>query len=244
MPATGQGDPAPALREKAVPCLTTLYRQRLAYLGTAPSPVARGPSPIALAVSRPLGKDKEALPRIANAAGNPIAQKINRALEAADKKDGADTCLIDRSVTQALVGTRYLSLVIDKITRCPGAGGTYLDTAVLAFDLKTGAAVDWTTMLPAGFHGSEDEADLYKKELVKEDPNDAAQCDGFGWPSLAVWPDAGDGGIAFQPAGGIPIAEEGCVLSAVVPSAQMRALGVNAALLDDIDRAHAQRVKH
>ena len=201
------------------------------------------PAPVVLAASHPLGKNKAALPRIAHAAGNPAAQKINRALQAADKKDAADECLLERSVTQTLADTRYLSLVIDKTMRCPGAQGTYLETSTLGFDLETGAAVDWTAMLPAGFHDSGDESDLYRKELAKDDADDAANCDGFGWSTLAVWPDASGDGIAFEPTGGIPIAEEGCVLPAVVPSAQMRKLGVPAALLDDIDRAHARQAK-
>lgn len=201
-------------------------------------------TPIILAASHSLGKDKAALPRIANATGNPIAQKINRALQAADKEAAADECLLDRNVTQTLMGTRYLSFVVTKITRCPDAEGTYLDTSTLGFDLETGAAVDWTTMLPAGFHDSGDESDLYEKELARDDADDAANCGGFSWSSLAVWPDAKEDGIAFQPTGGIPIAEEGCVLAAVVPSAKMRRLGAAAALLGDIDRAHARQMKH
>jgi hypothetical protein len=213
-----------------------------ALFHAAPS-LAAAPAPVVLAASHPLGKNKAALPRIAHAAGNPAAQKINRALQAADRKDAADQCLLERDVTQTLAGTRYLSLVIDKTLRCPGAQGTYLETAALGFDLETGAAIDWASMLPAGFHDSDDESDLYRKELAKDDADDAANCNGFDWSSLAVWPDASGGGIAFEPTGGIPIAEEGCVLPAVVPGAEMRKLGVPAALLDDIARAHARQAK-
>lgn len=135
-----------------------------------------------------------------------------------------------------------MNFVVSLATHCEG-GTTDLATKVLGFDLATGEPIDWPRLLPPGFHGSDAEAGLYLKALKQDDPDDAAQCGDFARNSaFQVWPDAKAGGIAFQPgAGGVPSAEAGCVLSEVIPTAKMRQLGANPALLKDLDAAHAGR---
>jgi uncharacterized protein YecT (DUF1311 family) len=236
IPATGQGDPSSALRGKAVPCLRDLYRKRLAAL-TASHPGMD--MPIRLVAGHPLRPHWMPLPRIADAKGHSALERINRALAMADTKDADDDCITQRDVSTTLVGRRYLSLVVSTVSRCAGAAEIDLGTEALGFDLKTGAAVDWATMLPPSFHGSDDETQLYRDTLAHDDPEDAKDCADFSFDALDVWPDARHGGIAFQPAGSFPASTEQCVISAVVPLAAMRKLGANPTLLDDIGRAPA-----
>lgn len=195
--------------------------------------------PVRLVSTHPLKPGWARLPRIAVAAGHPALERINRALAAADAQDADDDCIIQRDVTTTFLGRRYLSLMVSTTSHCAGAVETDLDNEILGFDLKTGAAVSWATLLPPGFHGSEAEARLYHATLASTDPDDAKNCANFSFDALDVWPDAKDGGIAFQPAGGFPVVYGPCLLSAVVPLAAMRKLGMNKALLDDIAQASA-----
>ncbi|MGH7103511.1 MAG: hypothetical protein ACREFJ_14050 [Acetobacteraceae bacterium] len=232
--ATGQGDPSSALRGKAVPCLRALYGKRRPAL-TASHPGMD--MPVRLVAGHPLRPGWMPLPRIADAKGHPALERINRALAMADTKDADDDCITERDVNTTLVGRRYLSLVVNTVSRCAGAAEIDLGTEVLGFDLKTGAAVDWATMLPPSSHGSDAETRLYRDTLTHDDPQDAKDCADFSFDALDLWPDARHGGVAFQPAGSFPAATEQCVISAVVPLAAMRKPGANPTLLDDIRHA-------
>lgn len=236
IPATGQGEPSPALRQKAVPCLLDLYRKRLAAL-TASHPSLD--MPVRLVAGHSPRTGWTPLPRIANAKGHSALERINRALAMADTKDADDDCVTQRDVNMTLVGRRYLSLVVNTVSQCAGAAEIDLGTEVLGFDLRTGAPVDWATMLPPSFHGSDAETQLYRDTLTRSDPADAKDCAGFSFDALDVWPDARQRGVAFQPAGSFPASNGQCVISAVVPLAAMRKLGANPTLLDDISQAPA-----
>ncbi|MGH7066624.1 MAG: lysozyme inhibitor LprI family protein [Acetobacteraceae bacterium] len=234
--ATGHGDPSPALRGKAVPCLRDLYRNRLAAL-TASHPGMD--TPIRLVAGHPLKPGWMPLPRIVDPKGHPALERINRALALADTKDADDDCITRRDVNTTLVGRRYLSLVVNTVSQCAGAAEIDLGTEVLGFDLKTGAPVDWATMLPPSFHGSDAETELYRETLTRSDPEDAKECADFSFDTLDLWPDARHGGVAFQPAGSFPASTEQCIISAVVPLTTMRKLGANPTVLDDISHAAA-----
>lgn len=236
IPATGQGDPSLALRQKAVPCLLDLYRKRLAVLTVFHAGID---TPVRLVAGHPPKHGWTPLPRIADAKGHPALERINQALAAADAKDADDDCIAQRDVDTTLVGTRYLSLVVSTVSQCGGAVEIDLGTQVLGFDLKTGTPVDWATMLPPSFHGSDAETRLYRDTLARSDPTDAKECADFSFDALDIWPDARQSGVAFQPAGGFPASSGQCVISAVVPLATMRKLGANPTLLDDINHAPA-----
>lgn len=195
--------------------------------------------PVQLIAGHPPKHGRTPLPRIANAKGRPALERINRALAAADAKDADDDCIAERGVDTTLVGRRYLSLVVSTTSHCAGAAEIDLGTEVLGFDLMTGAPVDWAQMLPPSFHGSEAETRLYRDALARSDPADAKDCTDFSFDALDVWPDAQQGGVAFQPAGNFPASNGQCIISAVVPLATMRKLGANAALLDDIGHVQA-----
>lgn len=220
------------------PGLPDLYRKRLAVLTASHSGMD---TPVRLVAGPPRKPGWMVLPRIADARGNAALERINRALAMADTEDADDDCLIERDVNTTLVGRRYLSLVVHAVSRCTGAMETDLSTEVLGFDLKTGAPVDWATMMPPAFQESDAEGELYRDTLSRDDPEDAKECAGFSFGTLDAWPDATDGGIAFQPAGGFPEVTEPCIITVVVPLAVMRKLGVNPALLDDIAQARAVR---
>ncbi|MGH7104519.1 MAG: lysozyme inhibitor LprI family protein [Acetobacteraceae bacterium] len=236
IPATGQDEPSPALRGKAVPCLLDRYRKRLVAL-TASHPDLD--MPVRLVAVHSPRKGWTPLPRIAGAKDHPALERINRTLAMADTKDADDDCIIQRDVNTTLLDRRYLSLVVNTVSQCAGAAEIDLGTEVLGFDLKTGAPVDWATMLPASFHGSDAETQLYRDTLARSDPADAKNCAGFSFDALDVCPDARHGGVAFQPAGSFPASNGQCVISAVVPLAAMRKLGANPTLLDDISHAPA-----
>jgi hypothetical protein len=232
----------------------------------AGSAVSAEPEPVRLVTQPALGADLAAFPRIAGP-DEPGLQRINRALADADVRVGqaAKECRADaiaaqadpkdagwqRGVSVAMRGAGYLALVASDHWFC---GGAYPDTDqfALAYDLRTGAPLNWERLLPKALSGtasldtagdgtrlgvvaSAELTALYLK-LVKPD----AECT----PALRdtelhfmLWPDAERDGIAIAPSG-LPHVIAACGMDAVIPETTLRTLGVAAGLVDAIASGH------
>lgn len=219
----------------------------------------------ALVAQPALGADLAAFPRLAGEA--PAAQRINKALTNADARlVAADrTCHADatdakadpkdvgwqRSVTVAMRGAGYLALVAADSWYC---GGPYPDAAsfALAYDLRTGAPLNWARLLPKALVGttSLDTAGdgtelgvmasaalqaLYV-QLAKPDADCAAVLRDSELRFM-LWPDASRAGVAMQPLG-LPHAIAACGPDVVIPLAELRRLGVNSGLIDAVAAGH------
>jgi hypothetical protein len=232
----------------------------------AGSALSAEPEPVRLVAQPALAADLAAFPRIAGPEA-PGLQRINRALADADARvaKAAKECRADaiaaqadpkdagwqRSVSVTMRGAGYLALVASDNWFC---GGAYPDTDqfALAYDLTTGAPLNWERLLPRALLGtaSLDTAGdgtrlgvvasagltaLYFK-LVKPD----ADC----MPALRdtdlhfmLWPDAERDGVAMAPSG-LPHAIAACGTDTVIPVATLRTLGVTAGLVDAIASGH------
>jgi hypothetical protein len=216
---------------------------------------------IRLKPSPALGPKLAAWPRVVAARGDRAAQRINRALAASDKavrglarecratahsKDWSWT----RTTTVAMPGPGYLSLTSANAWYC---GGAYPDheTVAYVFDLKDGAPVKWEAMFPAGTvkagsDGGDGEASvtsdaltaLYRKSGKPETVDPQCKDVIAETPlSFLLWPDAKAGGLVLQPSN-LPHVVAACGVAVTIPTAALRTLGANAALIDAIERAH------
>ena len=218
--------------------------------------------PVTLKSLPPLAKDVAAFPRIA-APADAAAQRINLALDRQDKvvKSAAKDCPHDgwsRDITVAMRGPRYLALTAQDSWEC---GGAHPDASrlVLVYDLATGSPVNWARLLPAtmiqsatldtagdgtriGVIQSRALQDDYVKARTSDpkDPLDPDCKDVVQDPDLKfnLWPDAQAGGVRIEPEG-LPHVVAACGDSVPIPTAVLRKMGVQPALLDAIDSAHA-----
>lgn len=244
---------------RLVPCLFMGVSLAAGLAGAAePGAVRLVPQPA-------LGTGVAAFPRIA-AAEEPALQRINRALASADArvvvavKDCHEEAVEaqtppgdpwDRTVTVAMRGPGYLALVASETWYCGGAHPDS-DAFPLAYDLRTGAPLNWQRLLPKSLAGtaSLNEAGdgtslgvltspalqaLYLK-LVKPDA-DCAETLRETELQFMLWPDAAHEGVAMAPSG-LPHAFAACGADAVIPLATLRTLGVEPALLDAIAAGH------
>ena len=231
------GDPSLDLRGSGARCLAELYEKRLTALGAPPHAV--------LIPALPTEAD---YPRLADDKSNPAFAAINRDLDGNDAGSNAAEDCAEHSTTVTLPGARYLSLVTasalgESSDEC-GPNPPISSTTVLWYDLKTGSPVDWRKLLPPAFAAAA--ADLYRAGLGEGDgpsgPGDGdTPCAEIQHRALQAWPDARQGGLVLRPdtVEGVPAALTGCAVGVLVPTAKLRQLGGDAALLDDIDRAHA-----
>jgi hypothetical protein len=236
----------------------------LALLGILAAAIAHaGDGPVTSREAKPIAHGIAAFPKIVADKGDAAAARINRALEGADA--WVDRLAVDcnhykgwqRSVTVTMRGPRYVSLLAGDSWYC---GGAYPDTdlTALVFDLSTGAPIDWVKLFPAAFVtkaapnpgggvsdplyiSSADLWDLYVKasDTPGDDECNKARKDSTGLDStLLMWPNAKDDGITLA-ATQFPHVVKACGQPATVSTAELRKLGVDAALLDAIDEAHA-----
>jgi hypothetical protein len=220
--------------------------------------------PVQLKPSATIAKGVAAFPRIVTTPDDKAAQRINQALDKRDvqakneikdcrsnvsKASDAD---YERTVTVTMRGPRYLSFLANDSADCGGAHPDTSDMA-LVYDLGTGSPVNWQHLLPKamvqsvstdtvidgtniGYLTSRTLQDLYLKAASPIDPD----CkDVLNDPdlNLSLWPDAKEDGIAVEP-GDLPHVVIACADTMVIPTATLRPLGVDAALLDAIDAAH------
>jgi hypothetical protein len=239
---------------------------------------AAQPAPISLIAQPDLGAGLAAFPRIAassSAASEGEAHavgRINQALEDADsrlrtaakdcqaqaheaKSGGAGADPQDpgwqRSVTVAMIGPVYLSLVASDQWDC---GGAYPSAAsfALAYDLRTGSPLNWARLLPKALVGTASldtagdgtrigvaaSAALTKLYLTLVKPDaDCASALREAELQFMLWPDAARDGVAMQPSG-LPHAIAACGDDAVIPPATLRTLGAEPGLVAAIEAGH------
>jgi hypothetical protein len=220
-------------------------------------------APVQLRPSAPVARGIEAFPRLVAAPGDQAAQRINQALARRDAKirEAVKDCHAQdkagewqRSISVSMRGPHYLSLIARDNWNC---GGAHPDNGAMAlvYDLRTGTPVDWKRLTPAGLlqEASTDTAGdgttigvvksnalsaLLMKSLV------AQKIDGDCRDYLAdtsltfmLWPDAGANGITVEPSNVIH-AMAACGESVTISVPDSRALGIDAAMLDDVEEAH------
>jgi hypothetical protein len=161
-----------------------------------------------------------------------------------------------------MAGPRYLSLVIADDAFCGGAHPN-ATTMAIVYDLRTGAPVDWTRLLPAALTGrvalargmdgtrmvTLDSArlhELYLKGYGATELGTDPQClDAVSAPNgqasapSMVWLDAARGGLAVQ----FDLAHvvQSCANPVVIPAATLRAEGADPGLVAAIEAARRAR---
>ena len=253
----------------------SLWIMVLAVVGLhAGLPARAADRPVNLQNPPPVAKEVMAMPLIADPADD-AELRINAALKRLDanlRKDIAGCKLNDgtpghwsREVEATMRGPGYLSFVIRDNPFC---GGPYpsAGTMSIVYDLRTGAPVDWTRLLPPALTGKVALATgmdgtkmvtlasrrLYSLYLAGYDSairmpgtdiadEDRAACkeavrETAGPPGMMVWLDAKSGGIAVQY--DLVHAVQACALPVVIPVAALRANGADPALLEAIEAAH------
>lgn len=124
--------------------------------------IAAMSAPIALAPHRTLRPDVAAFPHIVSAASAP-QRRINRALVRLDARvsEAARACLAQggqrhtdwqRQIATPMRGPEFVSYVVTDDYDCGGAYPSNHHSAIV-YDLRTGAPVDWTTLLPPALTG-------------------------------------------------------------------------------------------
>ena len=157
-----------------------------------------------------------------------------------------------RSVQVTMRGPRYLSLVATDSYDC---GGAYPNDGLilpLVYDLTTGGAVNWLTLMPPGPKSGIDSAgdgsvigavqwkvltDMARKDAQPECRDAFATEDEV---SFVLWLDARAGAVEAQPSS-FPHAEAGCADAVEIPVAEARTMGFKAELVDAL--AAAGKVK-
>jgi hypothetical protein len=156
-----------------------------------------------------------------------------------------------RSVTAAMIGPFYLSLVASDQWYC---GGAYPDAAsfALGYDLRTGSPLNWARLLPQALVGTASldtagdgtrigvaaSAALTKLYLTLVKPDaDCASALRETDLQFMLWPDAARDGVAMQPSG-LPHAIAACGDDAVIPLATLRTLGAEPGLVAAIEAGH------
>jgi hypothetical protein len=196
---------------------------------------------------------EEADSRLRAAAKDCRAQAGGTQPDAAGAAAGADKQdpVWQRSVTVAMRGPFYLSLVASDESDC---GGAYPSAAsfALAYDLRTGSPLNWARLLPKALVGtaSLDAAgdgtrigvaasaaltQLYLT-LVKPDADCASALRETDLQFM-LWPDAAREGVAVQPSG-LPHVMAACGDDAVIPVARLRTLGAEPGLVAAIEAGH------
>jgi len=111
----------------------------------------------------PLGKDRDAYPRIV-APADEAERRINAAVARLDarlvksvtecSKSGGRNADWTRTIVVTMRGPRYLSYTITDNAYCGGAHPDIGNTAIV-YDLTTGAPVDWSQLLPPQLVGEQ-----------------------------------------------------------------------------------------
>ena len=197
------------------------------------------------------------MPRLRDTSSS-AARHINAALNAADHRlrgavtdcaaqahdNGASGSDYDRTVTVAMAGPRFLSLVVSDSAFC-GSIHPNFQTVAFTFDLVTAKSVNWVKLLPAPLiettttEGAMDGAAMglvRSKLLVKLDTDPSEVC---GMPEDAafqLWPDAKERGIYFAWADP-PHANENCGEPALLDLETLRHYGASPVLIQALTRA-------
>jgi hypothetical protein len=259
-----------AVRRIELPCLSnpTSKRAGLAAICLAVTLPFAGPASLAAERHQPvtvktppkLHKSIAAWPRVVASSGDAAAARINAALTTLDKRFVAAAAQCgqfdaQRKVDVTLAGERFLSLVAQDSWYC----GAYPDTETLAlvYDLGSGRPVNWLALLPhawtlqatadSTFDGTT--IGMIKSQALStaywsyaKRGKDAGDCESVIVDqdvAYQAWPDAKADAVVLQPAN-LPHVVAVCASPVEVPTAKLRQMGASAALLDDIDAAHAR----
>ena len=222
----------------------------------------------------PIAKEAAAMPLIADPSDDG-ERRINTALKRLDvnlrkaireckgPKGGPGEWV--RQIEPTMRGPGYLSFVIRDMSFCGGPHPS-IGTMSIVYDLRTGAPVDWTRLLPPSLTGKVELTEamdgtkivtlasrrLYSLYLEGYDrasrapasdisADDLAACkeavqQTADPPPMMVWLDAKSNGLAAQ--FDLIHAVQACAVPVVIPLATLRAHGADAALLDAMDAAH------
>jgi hypothetical protein len=225
-------------------------------------------APVQLKPSPEIAPKIAAFPRLVAAPDDKASQRINQALDKRDAsaRQMRKDCLAnvdkpsdadyERVIWVTMRGPRYLGFLASDNADC---GGAYPSTSQMAlvYDLASGAPVNWQRLLPkamvqgtstdtvvdgtvVGFVTSKTLQNLWlKAEAAAANPIDPDCKDAVSDPKLmlSLYPDAKAGGLAVQP-GDFAHVIAACADTIVIPTATLRPLGVDTALLDAIDAAH------
>ncbi len=202
----------------------------------------------------------KAAERINQALDRRDRQVQSAAKDCRSNSDRPADAMWSRVISVAMRGPRYLSLVADDSWYC---GGAYPDFSllVLVYDLNTGSPVNWSRLLPAsliqgtsldsagdgtqiGVVSSRALQALYLKAKISDpkDPLDPECKDVLSNPGLKfnIWPDGKGDGLALETEGLAHVVAACGSDSVIVATLTLRKLGVQPALLDAIDTAHAR----
>lgn len=222
-------------------------------------------SGVQLTPSAAVAPDLAAFPRIA-ASSDDAAARINRALAAADQRsrafvkecaaqEGEGPTSVTRTIAVTMRGPRYLSFVANDYFDCRGAHPN-TDTVALVYDLKTGAPVNWSALLPAALVGKASldtagdgtrigiaSSPLLQQLYLKEHKIDPECLEPLSEPGMQfiLWPDAEQPGLVIQPAS-LPHVVAACGDSATISLTRLRQLGGKAELVDAIQAAHDEHL--
>ncbi|WP_375382954.1 hypothetical protein [uncultured Sphingomonas sp.] len=242
-------------------------------LATLVAAVIAVAAPVRVAVPPPVRPGIAAYPRIAVPADD-AQRRINAAVLRLDARvrTAARACLTgtgthpgdwQREVNVTMRGPEFLSYLTSDDVDC---GGAHPNTALAAivYDLRSGAPVDWTTLLPTSLTGrlglidGEDEVKMVTLASPRlnalyragyDHGGDAAEekecrtviADEMrsGPVPMIAWLDAKAGELAVQ--FDLSHAEEACAETVMIPAATLRREGASLRLLDALAAAHARR---
>lgn len=244
----------------------------LAALWASPSAARAADRAVQLRVPPPVRPGVASMPLIAGAADD-AERRINAALRRLDRnvRKAVAECRSytgrpgtwQRRVDATMRGPGYLSLLITDGSFCDGAHPS-AGVMAIVYDLRTGAPVDWTRLLPANLAGTVTlmqggdgtrmvtlaSARLhalylagYKAVNAEADDQDrcreaVAQEGASAPPAATAWLDAGQGGLGVQ--FGLPNVVQSCAAPVVIPAQTLREEGAGQ-LADAIDAAHRTR---
>jgi hypothetical protein len=228
-----------------------------------------------LQIPPPTRSVTDPMPRIA-APRDDAERKINAAVQRLDvrlgqaiaecataAKESHTNSDWQRTARATMHGPGFISFEIIDSTYCGGAHPEAV-TMSIVYDLKTGAPVDWTTLLPPSLTGkvalrqgadgtkmitlsSPRLTELYfagyhldEKPGTDDDCRQAMKdAAAASPPAMMVWLDAQAGGLAIQ--FDVPHVIQACADPVVIPSATLRQHGASPRLVEAIEAAHAAK---
>jgi hypothetical protein len=217
--------------------------------------------PVELRMPPPLRPGLAALPRIVvpSPSEDAAAADINAALAVLDRRvlAAAADCHVhfayQRRVRVTLAGSRFLGVLAHDEWYC----GAYPDEddLPLLFDLGSGRLVNWAALLPNRLHlraatdshvdgtpvtmfGSPAMTAFYASYSRRTaQGRDCADVLDEPYLLFQAWPDVRRDAVVVTP-GTLAHMVRICAIPVAVPTSRLRAMGANAALLDEIDAAH------
>ncbi|HWA61847.1 MAG TPA: hypothetical protein VG939_10755, partial [Caulobacteraceae bacterium] len=226
-------------------------------------------APLKLTTAASISKDNAALPRIAGATTpgavkvNAALARLDarwRAFVKDCRAEAGANAYTTRSVEVTMASDKVLAMVVASEGDCGGAHPN-ADEMGLAYDVATGRPLDWTKLLPkAMVREATTDSDmdgtvvgavvspalhaLYLKSVNADFGHDASWKSDCGEVlenedlAFQLWPDAKKDAVVIAPFD-LPHVVAACADDVAIPTATLRRMGVNAALLDAIDAAHA-----